>query len=1232
MAFADFSSLISDDQLAALAELNAEKAAAGEPMITLLDIMEDDSVLDGTGISVLDSSNLPPQEDVQASVVQENLPPPVETVSVVETGHFNPNKGKTLGELDISKLPDYGQGSSVVLAPDGKGVIRNGKYFSLDPKDSNKSGSELNDIRTQAERNTKLLLANQLLEEEGVPIAETLGLKQPGDDNFDGEDRDKIREAEYAAEVLLREQSNLDYHKYLEKKSDDGPSAIELHNQIFGGGGNAPGTVKQDENGNWYAVKEIDGSNATTRDYSIDPKDDNKGPTFGGNVSKDIEEMFPNEVAAAGGSSDYTGSITDTFKDTDVGSLGYDPATGTYSKPVVTEPVETDIAQPGDLDLDDITVEQLPDVGIGLGDTMTQEMLDALGYPESMGPITKDDLIDLAEAGFLVKQSELADARASVSDDFGTIEFGDTTTGGVSDSFMSSILMAKNAMESAGQITKGLPGAADDFIEKLIEFGYDVKNDPMGVIKDIGNAAVDRYTTYTFDDGTTIDLFPPSEETKENIVMSQSLNPADNTKESIEFTFFSDNLGKFVDPFGITENIYDATADELGNALIGIGDNIYDTLSDEQKERIDKATVTGDFKDLVNFITGKSDAMTADGSTVGEKFGEDPAALTASLLGQAGDLALDLVIYRFLGKKAAAGAGFAEGYEASSAQIREEIIDAYVKGNLKNSGEFKTLQAKYGSDAAALEALMDQGDKYAAMAGGTEALQDLLLGKITFGVSKSLPKVVGAGVVGGVTESITEGTQEAITNFGSKNLADNKIDVGKNVMTVMAQSLFPGMGAGSFGAASTRTFTKNDLQEIIDAAGASESTVLSTFVNNVLDGEIINVTNDGSGNLMMSTQKGEVVIGETDYTKASPGDVKVTTPFGDVVTVKQTDDGNFIFTNETNGQTKFSNIFNAQAMTDFINETNPAGFGGEGTTVSDQDIIEGSSGRELNNKFTTSDGIVVDENFDKNQKLSDFGQVGGGIGSLKTGNNLTNANNTSISTANDGSTVISTLNNDGSTTVSVVNNDTNTTDVVTVDPNTNTEVTVGGVNVAVNTTTGGSNVNVTGTTTTTTDTTTETTTGITTPTIDVPIEEDTTATTTFDPIETVFVPETSFTPGGGDDDDTTTEEEPVGEQDPGYTSGIAGLSGARPTVAPYYQPQQVGDYSFYTPQPGITQVVPAGPVFQETPQSYLAPTATPQYGYGYIAPNADLEYLKELARIQGTGAEKLPSEALINNE
>lgn len=1009
------------------------------------------------------------------------------------------------------------------------------------------------------------------------------------------------------------------------------------------------GTVEQDENGNWYAVVQIEGSNAFGRDYSIDPKDNSQGPTFGKNVSDKIEDLFPEEVAAAGGSSEFEGSILDTFKDTDVDSLGYDPATGTYN-PVVEAP--SDIAQPGDTDIPEVTTELIEGedytpTAAELAAQLEQAGLDDLRTDFSDIDYTTTATGDDFDIGAMMNLDDATEGTAYSDNEFrddGPGFFrpgqGGFEVAGVSDSAMSAILMAKSAMESAGQITKGLPGSADDFIEKLIEFGYDVKNDPKGVIKDIGNAVVDRYTTYTFDDGTTIDLFPPSEETKENIVMSQSLNPVDNTKESIEFTFFSDNLGKFIDPFGITENIQDATADELGNALIGIGDNIYDTLSDEQKARIDKATVTGDFKDLVNFLTGKSDAMTADGSTVGEKFGEDPAALTASLLGQAGDLALDLVIYKFLGKKAAGGAGFAEGYEASSAQIREEIIDAYVKGNLKNSAEFKSLQAQYGSDAAALEALMDKGDKYAALAGGVEAVQDLLLGKITFDFGKGMGKVFGAPVVGGLTESITEGTQEAITNFGSKNLADNKIDVGRNVMTVMAQALFPGMGSGSFGAASTKTFTKNDLEAIIDAAGASESTVLSTFVNKVLDGEIINVTNDGSGNLMMSTQKGEVIIGETDYTKASPDEVKVTTPFGDVITVKQTDDGNFIFTNETNGQTKFSNIFNAEAMTDFINETNPAGFGGDGTpggdaTVSDQDIIEGSSGAELNNKFTTSDGVLLEDGADVfvPDTAGDEDVVfydNHGIGSLKTGNNLTNANNTSISTANDGSTVISTLNDDGSTTVSVVNNDTNTTDTVTVNPNTNTEVTVGGVNVTVDTTTtGSSNVNVTGTTTTTTET--ETNTGITTPTIDVPLREpEQVDTFGLPPIETVFVPETSYTPDGDDDD--TTDDDQIGEQDPGYTSGIAGLSGARPTVAPYYQPQQVGDYSFYTPQPGITQVVPAGPVFQETPQSYLAPTATPQYGYGYIAPNADLEYLKELARIQGTGAEKLPSEALINNE
>ena len=87
--------------------------------------------------------------------------------------------------------------------------------------------------------------------------------------------------------------------------------------------------VRQDENGNWYAVTQIEGTNALGRDYSIDPKDNSQGPTFGGNVSENIKENFSEEVEEAGGSTE-PGSILDTFKNTDVSSLGYDKETGSF--------------------------------------------------------------------------------------------------------------------------------------------------------------------------------------------------------------------------------------------------------------------------------------------------------------------------------------------------------------------------------------------------------------------------------------------------------------------------------------------------------------------------------------------------------------------------------------------------------------------------------------------------------------------------------------------------------------------------------------------------------------------------------------------------------------------------------------------------------------------------------------------------------------------------------------
>ena len=114
---------------------------------------------------------------------------------------------------------------------------------------------------------------------------------------------------------------------------DDGP-------QLSASAQSQVGNVQQDERGNWYAVKQIEGTNALGRDYSIDPKDNRQGPTFGRNVSKDIEEMFPDEVAAAGGSSEFQGSIRDTFKDTDVASAGFDPATNTYNYSPITPDVD----------------------------------------------------------------------------------------------------------------------------------------------------------------------------------------------------------------------------------------------------------------------------------------------------------------------------------------------------------------------------------------------------------------------------------------------------------------------------------------------------------------------------------------------------------------------------------------------------------------------------------------------------------------------------------------------------------------------------------------------------------------------------------------------------------------------------------------------------------------------------------------------------------------------------
>jgi len=259
------------------------------------------------------------------------------------------------------------------------------------------------------------------------------------------------------------------------------------------------------------------------------------------------------------------------------------------------------------------------------------------------------------------------------------------------------------------------------------------------------------------------------------------------------------------------------------------------------------------------------------------------------------------------------------------------------------------------------------------------------------------------------------------------------------------------------------------------------------------------------------------------------------------------------------------------------------------------------------------------------------GVTGTGTGDANT--TITANNDATVTTSSDGNVTVTTVTDaNGNATVTTNNSVTGETTTDNVAVNSTATVTNGGVTVDVDAATDG-------TATTTVET---AQTGVSSE-VDGVVDVGTTAdavvqAATTTTVEQPVVDETSGTDvtgtdvtgtdvTGTDDDDTTV---PVGESIPGYTSGIAGLgTGVRPVVSPYYQPQQTGAYNFYVPQPGVDQTVPAGPVMSD-PTSYLAPTANPQYGYGYIAPNAELEYLRRLAQIQGTGDELLPSEDLMS--
>jgi hypothetical protein len=147
MSFLDLNSLISDEQLSELAALNAEKAAAGEPMVTLLDVLADDTILQSPGVSaeveaqnnalaamndaaagLAEADRFTGQDttDIIRDLVQENIdaggtPDVANVIDTYVDDQANATVELSGGELDLSNLPDYGRGATV-LAPDGEGI------------------------------------------------------------------------------------------------------------------------------------------------------------------------------------------------------------------------------------------------------------------------------------------------------------------------------------------------------------------------------------------------------------------------------------------------------------------------------------------------------------------------------------------------------------------------------------------------------------------------------------------------------------------------------------------------------------------------------------------------------------------------------------------------------------------------------------------------------------------------------------------------------------------------------------------------------------------------------------------------------------------------------------------------------------------------------------------------------------------------------------------------------
>ena len=657
-------------------------------------------------------------------------------------------------------------------------------------------------------------------------------------------------------------------------------------------------------------------------------------------------------------------------------------------------------------------------------------------------------------------------------------------------------------------------------------------------------------------------------------------------------------------------NMLNTLASNVYEPLYFIEEEIYNSIPAEFREGMEANQLVGDFQDLIS-----GNIRTADGKTFLEAMKDSPGETSAQLLSNIGDVASDLLVLAITRSPGATALfGFGEGSQDARNSFQADLIQQATTGSLKDDPAFKALIQSEGSVENAVAALSDKFEKYAITAGGVEGVSDLLIYGVGSKIAtKVLPNTLTQGALGtglGVTaaagtEGLTEGVQQFVSNVGVNDVLGVDLNTGRDVGTAFINALVPGAAAGIISAATTRYLSPKEVADIITNVESSTGQDLSALQAMLTSSDTISVTTDSDGNLQFTnTETGKAVTMPTASKVGAGAAAGTETNVTDITAAEILNSGNEIeYTTDDEG----NSILTDKVTGDSVNL-------GTGSVVSGTDTtkVTGIAGVSGAAGVTGASGA----------------QGAQGISSTKT----TLSGSSTVDTVGD-LEITTTVDNQGNTTVSTKNVVTGTTTADVVPAGTATVITNGTANVTVDTTT----ASTTGAITTVVDPTIDTTTAVdTTSTIDT-----TTATTTTTPIvstttsttgddddflatsDTVTTPTDTFTPDDGGDDDV------VGETEPGYTSGIAGLGGgARPVVSPYYQPQQTGVYSFYTPQPGVTQT-PAQPVFSE-PQSYLAPTANPQYGYGYIAPNTDIEYLRRLAEIQGTGAEKLPSEDLMD--